>query len=87
MFPGDVLFEGEANHHARADRGWSYWLAYVTEDGNFLRYRSGFGPAKAEMKAQGLAPELLTGSGDVAGMVRLAHGLRAGMTVTPMADD
>ncbi|MBW4048081.1 MAG: hypothetical protein HIU89_09120 [Proteobacteria bacterium] len=68
-------------------QGGCAWLASVTEDGNFLRYRSGFGPAKAEMKAQGLAPELLTGSGDVAGMVRLPHGLRAGMKVTPMADD
>ena len=82
LLPGDVLFEGEANHHRRNDRGWTYWLTYVTEDGELLNYRSGFGQAKAQMKAQGMAPELLKGSGDVAGMVRLGHGLRAGLKVT-----
>ena len=82
LLPGDVLFEGEANHHRRNDRGWSYWLTYVTEEGELLQYRSGFGQAKAQMKAQGMAPELLKGSGDVAGMVRLGHGLRAGLKVT-----
>ncbi len=23
MMPGDVLFEGKANHHRRTDRGWT----------------------------------------------------------------
>ena len=82
LLPGDVLFEGEANHHRRNDRGWPYWLTYVTEGGELLQYRSGFGQAKAQMKTQGMAPELLKGSGDVAGMVRLGHGLRAGLKVT-----
>lgn len=83
LFPGDVLFEGEANHHRRTDRGWSYCLTAVTLDGRLQRFRSGFGQQKAELKAQGLAPDLLKGSGDIAGMVRIAHGLRAGLNVTP----
>ena len=82
LLPGDVLFEGEANHHRRNDRGWTYWLAYVTKDGELMRYCSCFGAAKVQMKAQGMAPELLKGSGDVAGMVRLGHGLRAGLRVS-----
>lgn len=27
LLPSDALFEGEANHQRRNDRGWSYWLA------------------------------------------------------------
>jgi hypothetical protein len=83
LLPGDSLFEGEANHHSRNDRGWSYWLAFVSESGELVRYVSGFSAQKAEMKAQGLSPELLTGSGDIAAMVRIVHGLRAGLSVTP----
>lgn len=83
LLPGDALFEGEANHHRRNDRGWSYWLAFVSESGKLVQYESGFSSQKAEMKAQGLSPELLTGSGDIAAMVRIVHGLRAGLSVTP----
>ena len=82
LMPGDVLFEGEANHHRRTDRGWTYWIRAVTNDGNFLSLRSGFSAQKTEMKVQGMAPNLLTGSGDIAAMVRIAHGLRAGLKIT-----
>lgn len=34
------------------------------------------------MKVQGMAPNLLMGSGDIAAMVRIAHGLRAGLKIT-----
>lgn len=83
LLPGDALFEGEANHHRRTDRGWSYWLTVVTPQGELLTFTSGFGPQKVELKSQGLAPDLLKGSGDIAGMVRIAHGLRLGLKVTP----
>lgn len=83
LLPGDILFEGEANHHRRTDRGWSYWLTAVTQEGHLLRFSSGFGKQKAELKAQGMARDLLKGSGDIAGMVRIAHGLRASFKVTP----
>lgn len=82
LLPGDVLFEGEANHHRRTDRGWSYWLTVVTGDETLLRFRSGFRTQKAELKAQGMPVELLKGSGDIAGMVRIAHGIRSRMKVT-----
>jgi hypothetical protein len=58
----DVLFEGEANHHRRPDRGWTYCIQVVTNDGELLLLESGFGAAKAALKAQGMAPELLQGS-------------------------
>ena len=81
LLPGDFLFEGEANHHRR-DRGWTYWLHAVSPAGEYVTYRSGISAQKAELKRQGLAARLLTGSGDVAAMVRIAHGLRAGLVVT-----
>ncbi|MBZ2206518.1 hypothetical protein [Massilia soli] len=80
--PGDVLFEGEANHHRRTDRGWTYCIQVVTNDGELLLLESGFCAAKAALKAQGMAPELLQGSGDIAAMVRIALGVRAGLNVT-----
>lgn len=79
LFVGDVLIEGEANHHRRRDRGWTYWVSYVDHEGNLIVYRSGFGTQKAAAKAQGLPAHLLAGAGDVAGAVRVAHALRAGM--------
>lgn len=80
LFPGDAMFEGEENH-AYKNRGWSYWLRYVTPDGSLLVYRSGFSAQKIAAKAQGLTSSLLAGSGDIAGAVRVAHALRAGMTL------
>lgn len=82
LLPGDVLFEGESNHHRRRDRGWTYWIQIVLQNGELLFLDSGFSAQKAQMKRQGLAPELLKGSGDVAAMVRIAHGIRNGLTVT-----
>jgi len=81
LLPGDVLFEGEANHHRRTDRGWTYWVRYVTADGEVLCFQSGFGPQKASAKAQGMPAHLLAGSGDVAGAVRVGHALRMGLTL------
>lgn len=78
LFPGDAMFEGEENHPYKK-RGWSYCLRYVTPDGSLLVYRSGFSAQKIAAKAQGLASSLLAGSGDIAGAVRVAHALRAGM--------
>lgn len=82
LLPGDVLFEGQANHH-RSSRGWSYWMNTLTREGEMLFFESGkLSEQKAQMKKQGMSPELLKGSGDIAALVRIMHGLRAGMTVT-----
>lgn len=78
MFFGDVLFEGEANHH-RHKRGWTYWIRYVDEEGRLITYQSGFGEQKAEAKSLGISSDLLPGSGDLAGAVRVAHVLRANL--------
>ena len=82
LLPGDVLFEGEANHHRRTDRGWTYWVGLVLPSGELLRFKSGFNSQKMELKRQGMSPELLMGSGDIASMVGIAHGARMGMTLT-----
>ena len=79
LLSGDVLFEGEANHHRRTDRGWTYRISMVTQNGELLCFRSGFGEQRSQLKAQGMSPELLKGAGDIAAMVRIAHGIRAGM--------
>lgn len=82
LLPGDVLFEGEANHHRRTDRGWSYWVSVVDNSGTLFRAKSGeFGELRKRMKAAGLVAQLLTGSGDIAAMVRIAHAVRDGLLV------
>ena len=86
LFVGDLVFEGESNHHRRTDRGWSYWVHFVNGSGNLVSYRAGFSEQKASAKQQGLAPALLAGSGDVAGAVRVAHALRLGMILPGALD-
>lgn len=82
LLPGDALLEGEANHHKRTDRGWTYWLQVVRPDGHLVSLTSGFGAQRAQLKKAGMPPEMLQGSGDVAAMVRIIHGVRAGMSVS-----
>ena len=82
LLPGDVLFEGEANHH-RSNRGWSYWVTYVTEAGDLVKVEhKDFGTIKSLLKQQGMEPEFLKGAGDIAAMVRIAHGLRMGLSAS-----
>ena len=78
LFAGDIAFEGEHNHH-RLHRGWTYWVHFVTPDCELMTYRSPFFQQKASSKNLGLPPDLLMGSGDLAGAVRVAHALRLGM--------
>jgi len=78
LFPGDMLIEGEENHH-RNNRGWSYWVTYCDSEGVARRVRNPGSDEKAAMKAAGMPAELLTGSGGVAAAVRFAHGVRLGL--------
>lgn len=82
LLPGDVLFEGEAHHHRRFDRGWWYYMRMALPNGELLELRSGFSEQKRQLKEQGISPDLLKGSGDIAAMVRIAHGIRMGLKVT-----
>lgn len=79
LYMGDILIEGETNHHRRPDRGWTYRVHYVNSEGKLITYESGFGEQKVAAKQQGLSKELLAGAGDHAGAIRVAHALRAGM--------
>ena len=77
LFPGDVMIEGEARHH-RNNRGWNYALKTCREDGSLWET----GPQayhKTDLKAAGCPPEWLPGSGEIASLVRVAHGIRAGI--------
>jgi hypothetical protein len=78
LFPGDILIEGEENHHRNA-RGWSYWVTYCDSEGIARRIRNPGADEKAAMKAAGLPSELLAGSGGVAAAVRFGHGVRLGL--------
>ena len=75
LYPGDVAFEGEAVHHSKK-RGWDYCITYCTDKGELLRFWSGFSEQRTAAKAAGLPANLLAGSGDIAGAVRVAHALR-----------
>lgn len=78
LFPGDILIEGEENHH-RNNRGWSYWVTYCDAEGNARCIMNPGAEEKAAMKAAGLPAEMLAGSGQVAACIRLAHGVRLGI--------
>ena len=86
LMTGDMLFEGEANHPRRTDSGWTYRVTVVLSSEKLVRLQSGFSAQKRGLKDQGMAPELLKGSGDVAAMVRIAHGVRLGLSVSEGAD-
>jgi hypothetical protein len=77
LFPGDVLFEGEEVHPVRS-HGWGYfaYVAGISGRPIQLEYDSS---VKARLKELGLDKRLLAGSGQLAGLVRVAHALRAGM--------
>lgn len=79
LFPGDVLIEGEANHHRRHDRGWTYHVTVVRTDGSEYGPEIPCAAVKAHLKKAGLPPQLLMGSGDIAACVRIAHGVRLGL--------
>jgi len=80
--PGDVLFEGKANHHWRTERGWTYSIRIVMNHGKQLLLESCFIAAKATLKAQDVTPKMLKGPGDMSAMVRIAHGVCVGLKVT-----
>lgn len=74
LFAGDILIEGEANHHVKS-RGWTYWVTVCGPDGSERMLTAN----KATMKAAGLPSQYLAGSGEVAACVRMAHAYRLGL--------
>lgn len=79
LFCGDLLFEGEANH-SHKQRGWTYWVHYVDEEGELITAKGGWADFKANLKAAAgyFDADLLKGSGDLAACVRFAHVQRLG---------
>lgn len=82
LMEGDIIFKGEANHHIKA-RVFVYNMGFVR--GGKLIWVQPSAARKAAMKAAGLDPKLLSGAGDVAGMVRMAWALRQGIDIGPIA--
>lgn len=82
LFEGDFLLEGEENHHAK-NRGWTFWLTTV-KNGKLIRGVKYSSDRKAAMKAAGLPAQYLPGSGDIAGLIRMAHALQLGLDIGPV---
>ncbi len=79
LFPGDVLIDGEANHHIK-NRGTTYCAYVLSSDGKRFARASRWSEFKAAVKAHGgFDPNLLKGSGDLAACVRFAHLVRLGI--------
>lgn len=85
LFQGDFFISGEAVHH-RKDRGWHYVLKFIDPNTGKLRTVQAIAERKAVAKANGLPASLLSGSGEVAGLIRLAHAVRLGISIDVPAD-
>jgi hypothetical protein len=76
---GDVLIEGEENHH-RKQRGWTYRVTWYDPAMRPPEGHCVVEPStniKMALKGAGMALHLLSGSGDVAACIRIVHALRA----------
>ncbi|HBJ98802.1 MAG TPA: hypothetical protein DDZ62_01645 [Delftia acidovorans] len=85
LFAGDFLLIGEEVHHRKA-RGWDYKMKFIDPRTGQLRTVAALSERKAVAKANGLPVELLAGSGEIAGLVRLAHAVRLGISIDLPAD-
>lgn len=72
LFPGDIVLEGEENHH-RKQRGWSYNVGLCV--GREISWNPRGNETKPWLRERGLR-DLLKGSGQIAAIVREAHALR-----------
>lgn len=77
IFPGDVMIEGEENHHQKA-RGWTYRISFINPNTHELvKNVTPTAAHKAAIKSAGVLPiEMLAGSGDIAACVRIGHAVR-----------
>lgn len=75
---GDVLLEGEAVHKSKK-RGWLYWLTIVA-DGEALVIKPN-SSIKKHLRASGLPHEIMSGSGKIAAILRVAHAHRRGINL------
>jgi hypothetical protein len=80
LFEGDFFICGEEISHRKA-RGWTYAMKFIDPATGTLRTVQALSERKAVAKANGLPTELLAGSGDIAGLIRLAHAVRLGISI------
>lgn len=85
LLMGEFLIECEQVHHSKP-RGYDYWVSWMHTDGRRVQIKNPGAEHKAVIKAAGMAPELLKGSGHLASCIRLAIAVRAGM-YEPVEDD
>ena len=85
LLTGEFLIECEQVHHSKP-RGYDYWVSWVHTDGLRVKIKNPGAEHKAAIKAAGMAPELLKGSGGLAACIRIAIAVRAGQYV-PAEDD
>ena len=79
LFSGDFLIEGEEMHH-RKYRGWCYRLTFINSDGELISIRPSL-DHKQQLKTQGLNRELLSGSGELAAIIRIIHVIKSGLKI------
>lgn len=86
LAPWTAIFDGEANHYRRADRGWTFRVGVVRPDGDDLsmtwiviRPAAQRSAMKADTTTNGTPPDL-HGTGDHAAMVRAAAWILGGET-------
>lgn len=78
---GDVLLEGESVHKSQK-HGWIYWITLVV-DGEALVIKPD-SSIKKYLRASGLPPEIIVGSGKIAAILRVAHAHRRGINLMPI---
>ena len=81
LFPGDFLIEGESIHHRKA-RGFNYRISFINKNGELETISPTSGHKKA-MKEDLLPQELLSGAGELAACIRIAHAVNLGINYTP----
>lgn len=85
LLAGEFLIECEQAHHSKL-RGYDYWVSWAHTDGRRVKIKNPGAEHKTAIKAAGMAPELLKGSGHLAACIRIAIAVRAGQYV-PTEDD
>lgn len=78
LLPGDFLIHGEEVHH-RHNRGWAYYLTYCNAEGQEVTFKRPGAEIKKQLKEAGMHAELLKGSGELAALVRVIHGICLGL--------
>lgn len=88
--PDEIIIEGYVFETLRGKNGktiypWNYRISGADFFGNFFSLEDDWIGIKTKMRAQGMEKTLLEGKNPLAALVRIAHGIRLGMTFKDLA--